>query len=107
MPMARIVLITCPDLESARALSRTLVERRLVACVNMIPGVTSIYRFEGEVHEDAEILLVCKTVAEQIEALERAVLELHPYDVPECVTLEPSQVERGYLDWLVGEVRHD
>jgi len=105
--MARIVLITCPDLDSARALSRKLVERRLVACVNMIPGVTSVYRYEGEIHEDAEVLLVCKTVVERVLALEKAVLELHPYDVPECVTLEPSQVERGYLDWLVGETQHD
>lgn len=105
MSMPRIVLITCPDLEVARSISRSLVERRLVACVNMIPGMTSVYRYEGEIHEDAEVLLVCKTVAARIDALEDALRELHPYDVPECVALEPSHVEQNYLAWLTEETR--
>jgi len=103
--MPRIVLITCPDLASARSLGRALVDQRLAACVNVIPGVTSIYRYEGAVHEDSEVLLVCKTVEERVEALEEALRELHPYDVPECVTLAPSRVEQKYLEWLTGETR--
>lgn len=103
--MPRIVLITCPDLAAARSLGRALVDRRLAACVNVIPGVTSIYRFEGTVHEDSEALLVCKTVQERVEALEAALRELHPYDVPECITLTPSRVEKKYLEWLTLETR--
>jgi periplasmic divalent cation tolerance protein len=107
MPAPRVVLITCPDPESGRALARQLVERRLVACVNLVPGITSIYRYEGQVHEDAEVLLVCKTVAEHVERLEEALVELHPYDVPECVALAPERVEARYLEWLRGETRLD
>ncbi|MCA9573463.1 MAG: divalent-cation tolerance protein CutA, partial [Myxococcales bacterium] len=57
MPSPRVVLVTCPDLGSAKTLAHALVERRLVACANLVPGVTSVYRYEGEVHEDAEVLL--------------------------------------------------
>ena len=101
---ARVVLITAPDEDAGATLARALVERRLAACVNLVPRVRSIYRWEGEVQDDGESLLVVKTRATRLAALESALAELHPYDVPECVALAPARVEAKYLAWLVGEV---
>jgi periplasmic divalent cation tolerance protein len=101
----RVVLVTAPDEDVARRLAREFVGRRLAACANLLPGVRSVYRWEGEVQEDAEVLLVLKTVAGRLPALEAALAELHPYDVPECVALEPASVEAKYLDWLRAETR--
>ena len=98
---ARIVLITAPDVERARALARSLVGARLAACVNVVPGLTSVYRWEGAVQEDAEALLVVKTTAGRLPELTRRVLREHPYDVPEIVALRPAEVEARYLAWLV------
>ena len=99
---ARVVLITAPDMEVARGLARALVEEGLAACANLVPGVTSVYRWEGELCEDAEVLLVVKAPAERLEALAARVDALHPYDVPELVALEPAAVEARYLAWLGG-----
>lgn len=99
----RLVLTTAPDREAATRIARGLVERSLAACANLLPGVRSIYRWQGRIEESDEILLILKTTQGRIVELERALLELHPYDVPECVVLEPSHVEGKYLAWLVGE----
>lgn len=99
---ARVVLITAPDGDAAVGLARQLVDERLAACVNVVPGVRSVYRWEGEVQEDPEALLVAKTRASLVPELERRLAHLHPYDVPECVTLAPEQVEARYLAWLLG-----
>jgi periplasmic divalent cation tolerance protein len=96
---ARVVLITAPDLETARRLARELVQARAAACANIVPGLTSIYRWQGAVQEDAEVLLVVKSRAEELAELERIVARIHPYEVPEIVALEPAAVERRYLDW--------
>ena len=103
MKSPRVVLVTAPDEDVGRRLARALVERRLAACANLIPGVRSIYRWDGEVRDEAEVLLVIKTVAGRISELEAALAELHPYDVPECIALEPASVEAKYLAWLVDE----
>ena len=95
-----MVLITHPA-EGAEAFARSLVERRLAACVNLV-GVRSVYRWEGAVESDAEQLLLVKTRAELWPKLERVLAEDHPYDVPEMVALEPTAVEARYLDWLLG-----
>lgn len=97
---ARVVLSTAPDETRARALARELVDRGLAACVNILPGATSIYRWQGAVEEAREVLLVIKTVAARQAELERVWLELHPYDVPEFVVLAPQSVEPRYLAWL-------
>ena len=96
-----MALITAPSREVALALARTLVEERLAACVNLMPGVTSVYRWEGELAEDAEVLLVAKTTSARLPELTARVLELHPYDVPEVVSLAPREVEGTYLAWLI------
>lgn len=98
-PAVRIVLVTAPP-RRAPALARALVRRRLAACANLVPGVRSVYRWKGRVREDRETLLVLKTSAARVPALLAAVADLHPYEVPEGISL---RVERGlgpYLDWV-------
>ena len=98
---ARVVLITHPP-GGAEAFARDLVERRLVACVNLI-AARSVYRWEGAVQADDEALLVAKTDAARLDALRSRVAEAHPYDVPEFVVLAPDSVEPRYLAWLLAE----
>jgi periplasmic divalent cation tolerance protein len=96
----RVVLCTAPDAEVARRLADGLVERRLAACVNLVPGITSVYRWEGAIQADDEVLLVLKTVAGRVPQIEAYLAAEHPYDIPECVALEVSKVEAAYLAWL-------
>jgi periplasmic divalent cation tolerance protein len=98
----RVVLCTAPDGGVAERLARTLVEERLAACVNLVPGVRSVYRWEGAVQEDGEVLMVVKTVAARLATLEERLAALHPYDVPEFVALNPEHVSAGYLRWALG-----
>ena len=106
-PGARVALITAPDREAALRLARGLVEARVAACVNVVPGLTSVYRWQGAIQEDAEVLLVVKTRVDRVAELERLVARLHPYEVPELVLLAPSRVERRYLDWLLEQSAPD
>lgn len=101
-----MVLVTAPDVATAERLGRVLVEDRLAACVNVVPGITSLYRWEGAVHEDAEVLMIVKTTVAGIEAVRRRVRELHPYDTPEVIDIDISGGDPGYLAWVrsaVGE----
>ena len=95
----RIVLSTAPP-EIAEALARALVEERLAACVNVVPGVLSVFRWEGEVQSAGEVLLVAKTTEEREPALRERLARLHPYDVPEVVALETSTVNDAYANWV-------
>ncbi len=97
-----IVFCTFPDLEKARETGTALVEAQLAACVNLIPAVESIYRWEGKVETAAEVLALFKTTPEAWARFESRLNELHPYDVPEIVALRPEQVAEGYARW-VGE----
>ena len=99
---ARVVLITYPEQAEtpAWAFARQLVEQGLAACVNLAP-VTSVYRWQGRVEQDREVLLVVKTRRQDLEALERFVHEHHPYTVPEFVVLAPDHVAPAYLKWLL------
>ena len=101
----QVVLITAPDLDTGRRIAQRLVDSGIAACVNVVPGVLSIYRWKGAVEEAGEVLLVAKTVRARVAELERAISEVHPYEVPECVVLEPRAVGAKYLAWLVGETR--
>lgn len=102
----RVVLCTHPDLSKARELARTLVEERLAACVNLMPGVTSVYRWQGEVCEDAEVLLVIKTTEHRIGQLKHRIPELHPYSIPEILVLPNDGGSRKYFDWVEAETSH-
>jgi len=95
-----VALSTVGTAEDAERIARALVERRLAACVNVVPGVVSIYRWKGAVEKDEERLLVIKTRAERLEALREALVELHPYEVPELVALRVEAGHAPYLAWL-------
>ena len=101
---ARLVLSTAPDAEVARRLARLLVEARLAACVNLLPGATSVYRWHGALQEEAEVLLICKTTVERLAELEERLLAEHPYDTPEFVVIAPDSVSPAYLAWLRSSV---
>ena len=95
-----VVLVTAPDRETARSLAGRLVEERLAACVNVVSGIESIYRWQGEVTSDPEMLLLAKTTRESYPHLAARILELHPYDQPEIIALSISAGDAGYLSWL-------
>jgi periplasmic divalent cation tolerance protein len=99
-----VVLTTLGASADARAFARPLVESRLAACVNILPRISSVYRWEGEVVEEDEQLLVIKTSSERVDALRTALLSTHPYDVPEFVVLEIAEMSEAYGKWLLGEV---
>lgn len=101
--MTLLALSTCPDAETAATIALTLVDERLAACVNRIPGIASTYRWEGKVHQDNEVLLLIKTTRERFDALRARLVELHPYDVPELIALEITDGLPAYLDWLAHE----
>jgi periplasmic divalent cation tolerance protein len=100
----RVALTTIGSLEEGRRIARELVERRLAACVNLVPNLTSVYRWKGAVEEAEEVLLVMKTTEAQLVALEAAVRELHSYEVPEFVALRVDSGSRPYLKWLLDSV---
>jgi periplasmic divalent cation tolerance protein len=95
-----VVLVTAPDAEVGARIGRALVEEGLAACASLVPGVRSIYRFEGAVHDDAEVLLILKTRAALSAALAARVRALHPYQVPEVLALEVAGGSEPYLDWV-------
>ena len=94
------VLITAPDADVGAALAGALVEEGLAACVNLVPGVRSIYRWEGAVQDDTEVLLIAKTREALLPALTARVEALHPYDVPEVIALPIAGGSAAYLAWL-------
>jgi periplasmic divalent cation tolerance protein len=100
-----VVLSTVGSQADAESIAAAVVERRLAACVNVLPGVTSFYRWKGTLERDAEWLLVMKTRRERFEALRAAVLELHPYETPELIALPIAEGHPPYLAWLDDGVR--
>lgn len=104
MSSINVILCNCPP-DSAEPLARALVEQRLAACVNLVPGVKSFYRWEGRACVDVEHTLVIKTASERVDALREAILALHPHSVPEIVVLrvDGSASHAPYLDWVVAE----
>lgn len=100
MPELLIVLSTFPDEPAARQIGTTLVERNLAACVNIVPAITSIYRWEGKTHTDPEVLAIIKTTPARYQALEKDLADLHPYDTPEIVALPPSNSLPAYAAWV-------
>lgn len=95
-----IVFCTVPSSEEGARIAEILVKERLCACVNRLPGVTSYYIYEGTFCEDAEELLVIKTLPSHFERLETRIAELHPYDVPEIIAAEITAGNAAYMKWL-------
>ncbi len=100
---ALVVLVTAPSAEQAAALGRALVGERLAACGNVVPSIRSIYRWEGEVRDEPEALLVLKTTRARFEALRERALALHPYQVPEVIALPVEAGSAAYLEWIARE----
>ena len=96
----RIVLTTAGSEDEARKIARHLVENRQAACVNVIPRIESIYRWQGKVESAAEWLLLIKTTSKKFPAVRDAIAELHSYEVPECVMLPVEDGSAAYLQWL-------
>lgn len=103
----RLVLCTCPDHESARLLATLLVDHRLAACVNLLPAMQSVYRWEGRVEQVSEVQLLIKTTAARMDALTALIQQEHPYEVPEILAISPSAGLPAYLDWIRAETRED
>jgi periplasmic divalent cation tolerance protein len=99
---ALVVLCTCPE-EAVEALVERLVAPRLVACVNVVGAVRSVYRWEGKLESDTESLLIMKTQRARVAALIEAIEGAHPYDVPEVLALPVESGSQGYLDWVFRE----
>ncbi len=95
-----IVLITAPDLKTARALAKAALQARLIACANLIPKVESHYWWQGKIESSAEVLLVLKTQKSKLAALEKLIVARHPYDTPEFLVLSLSAGSEKYLEWL-------
>ena len=100
MSARTLVLSTVGSAEDAERIARALVERGLAACVNVVPGLVSVYRWQGRVEREAELLLLIKTRTETFEALREALVALHPYDVPEVIALPIENGHAAYLAWL-------
>lgn len=95
-----VVLVTAPDLKTARRLARAALDARLIACANLVPGIESHYRWQGRLERSAEVLLMMKTTKARVTALEKLILAKHPYDTPEFVVLNLAGGSKRYLDWL-------
>ncbi len=105
MTEAIVVLVTAPTPQRAAELARAVVGERLAACGNVLPGMRSVYRWEGEVKEDEEALLLLKTSRARFDALRDRLLALHPYDVPEVIALPVEAGSAAYLGWIAAETR--
>ncbi len=101
MTQTMVVLVTTPTAEQAAAIARTLVEEKLAACGNVVPGIRSIYAWEGKLCDEAEALLILKVPSARLQQLSDRIVALHPYDVPEVVGVRIEGGNERYVDWIV------
>ena len=102
---ALICFCTCPDAKSAERIATALVEERLAACVNLLPGVRSVYRWQDAVERADEVMLLIKTMADGFDVLKARLLELHPYELPEVLAVETDHAHPDYLLWVAAQTR--
>lgn len=102
-----IVLCTCPDQATADEIADTLVDHGCAACVNILPGVTSIYSWQGKVHRDAELQLIIKTTRTAYREVEETIQRLHPYELPEILAVPVAKGQGDYLQWITIQTRKD
>ncbi len=96
----RLILSTCPNTQIARRIANALVRERLAACVNILPALQSIYRWNGKVESAREVLIVVKARARDYRGVEKRILALHPYELPEFISLEIASRPSRYLAWI-------
>lgn len=104
MSEIRVLLVTAPSAESAESITQTLVEEQLIACGNITMPIASIYRWQGEIERASEVLVIMKTTVANVSAVVRRVRELHPYEVPEVLSLPVEDGHRPYIDWVSASV---
>ena len=95
-----MIYCTCPDSAAAQSIATHLVERGLAGCVNQLPGVASVYKWEGELQTGTEVLLLIKTVASRYAELEAELVQIHPYELPEIIAVPITAGHQPYLDWI-------
>ena len=100
-----VTLCTVPDRESGEKIARALVEEHLAACVNIVAGVASVYRWKGKVERAEECLLIIKTGVSRFDVLKRRIQELHPYELPEIIALPIIHGSREYLKWITDSTK--
>ncbi|HOX58896.1 MAG TPA: divalent-cation tolerance protein CutA [Candidatus Paceibacterota bacterium] len=100
-----VVLVTAPDVETARMLAGTALKARLIACANLVPQIESHYRWRGKIEAAAEVLLIMKTSVTGLTALEKLIVARHPYTTPEFLVLPILRGTRRYLDWVQSSVK--
>jgi len=101
-----VLLSTCPDAPTAERIARELIGASLVACVNVVPGLRSIYRWNGAVQADEEVLMILKTPVDRLPEVRDRLVALHPYDVPEVIALPVTDGHHPYLQWVVDSTRN-
>lgn len=107
MEQVLLILTNTPDEATAHSIARTLVERRLAACANVLPAVRSVYQWQGAVEEAVEVPLLIKSTRSRYTELETAIKAVHPYDVPEIIALPVTEGLPSYLQWVVSETKKD
>lgn len=104
---AIVVMTTVGTEEQANLIAREIVERREAACVNIVPGVRSIYRWKGKIRKDGELLLIVKTLEGELDGVTATIRELHSYELPEILSFRVDRGEQGFLDWIAASVDKD
>ena len=94
-----LVLCTCPP-GNAKDIAQKLVQQKLAACVNIMPNIRSIYHWQGEIQDDTEAMLVIKTTTEQYEKMEKTIKKLHPYELPEIISISLTGGNKDYIQWI-------
>lgn len=107
MRQVLLILTNAPDENTAHSIARSLVEQKLVACVNLLPGIRSIYRWQGAIEEAAEVTMLIKTTQERYADVEAAIRLVHPYEVPEIIALPVTAGLPAYLEWVALETKKD
>lgn len=107
MHQVLLILTNAPDESTAHSIARTLVEQKLVACVNVLPGARSVYRWQGAIEEAAEVTMLIKSTQERYAEVEAAIKAAHPYDVPEIIALPVVAGLPSYLEWVALETKRD
>ncbi|TRX53145.1 divalent-cation tolerance protein CutA [Thalassomonas sp. M1454] len=103
--MHQVVITNCPNDEVAQNIAKKLVTKRLAACVNIMPNITSVYEWQGELQQDSEVMLIIKTKSSLFTELKQHIEQLHPYDVAEIIALDIQQGNELYLNWITNTVK--
>lgn len=106
MTQTTAVLCTCPDKQTAHSIATSLLQQKLAACVNIIPGIVSIYAWEGQIEQSEEHLLLIKTTTTAYTQVEQAIKEIHPYELPEVISVPITMGSEAYLSWVEKNVIH-